>query len=110
MDNLARNAMLAKQAGMSYGRWKAMQQPVKVEKQIPEGWLVCQNCGKAFKPKTKKKQSYCDVNCQKQAYRRKERQQKKERSEMAERCLFCGEIIPEGRQVCPNCERKVDNG
>lgn len=21
------------------------------------------------------------------------------------RCLFCGEIIPEGRIVCPNCER-----
>lgn len=21
------------------------------------------------------------------------------------RCVYCGEIIPEGRQVCPNCER-----
>ena len=21
------------------------------------------------------------------------------------RCLFCGEIIPEGRQICPSCER-----
>ena len=20
------------------------------------------------------------------------------------RCIVCGEIIPEGRQVCPNCE------
>ena len=29
MDNLARDAMLAKQANMSYGRWKAMQEPVK---------------------------------------------------------------------------------
>lgn len=26
---------------------------------------------------------------------------------MAEdRCVCCGEIIPEGRQVCPNCEHK----
>ena len=25
---------------------------------------------------------------------------------MEERCICCGEIIPEGRQVCPNCERK----
>ena len=25
---------------------------------------------------------------------------------MAERCVCCGEIIPEGRQVCPNCENK----
>lgn len=21
------------------------------------------------------------------------------------RCLFCGAIIPEGRQICPNCEQ-----
>lgn len=26
------------------------------------------------------------------------------------RCIFCGEIIPEGRQVCPECERKALNG
>lgn len=24
---------------------------------------------------------------------------------MAERCVRCGEIIPEGRQVCPSCEK-----
>ena len=24
---------------------------------------------------------------------------------MEERCVVCGEIIPEGRQVCPICER-----
>ena len=23
----------------------------------------------------------------------------------ADRCVCCGEIIPEGRQVCPQCER-----
>lgn len=26
------------------------------------------------------------------------------------KCLFCGSIIPEGRQVCPNCERKAVSG
>ena len=26
----------------------------------------------------------------------------------AEHCISCGDIIPEGRTVCPNCE--VDNG
>jgi hypothetical protein len=26
---------------------------------------------------------------------------------MAERCVCCGEIIPEGRQVCPNCEHHI---
>lgn len=25
-----------------------------------------------------------------------------------ERCVMCGEIIPEGRQVCPRCEKLVD--
>ena len=24
----------------------------------------------------------------------------------ADRCIFCGEIIPEGRWVCPVCEKK----
>lgn len=23
---------------------------------------------------------------------------------MEERCIFCGAVIPEGRQVCPSCE------
>ena len=79
VDKLAQDVHQAIAAGMSYGRWKALQQPVKVEQGIPEGWLVCANCGKAFKPKTKKKQSYCDVTCQKQAYEEKLRQQKIER-------------------------------
>jgi hypothetical protein len=25
------------------------------------------------------------------------------------RCVICGEIIPEGRQVCPSCENNVDH-
>lgn len=27
---------------------------------------------------------------------------------MVNRCVCCGEIIPEGRQVCPNCVAKVE--
>lgn len=26
------------------------------------------------------------------------------------RCVCCGEIIPEGRQVCPACEYKAKQG
>lgn len=26
---------------------------------------------------------------------------------MEDRCVCCGEIIPEGRQVCPICEKKA---
>ena len=29
------------------------------------------------------------------------------RKENADRYISCGEIIPEGRWVCPNCERKA---
>ena len=25
-------------------------------------------------------------------------------------CVLCGEIIPEGRQVCASCERKITKG
>ncbi|MBQ6922380.1 MAG: hypothetical protein IJQ66_04755 [Clostridia bacterium] len=24
------------------------------------------------------------------------------------RCIVCGEVIPEGRDVCPNCEEKTN--
>ena len=30
---------------------------------------------------------------------------RKEVRRMDNRCIFCGEIIPEGRQVCPMCEK-----
>lgn len=26
------------------------------------------------------------------------------------RCICCGSPIPEGRQVCPECERRADHG
>lgn len=26
---------------------------------------------------------------------------------MIERCVCCGEPVPEGRQVCPQCEQKA---
>ena len=30
----------------------------------------------------------------------------KKKSDNAEYCICCGEVIPEGRQVCPYCERE----
>lgn len=29
--------------------------------------------------------------------------------EGAEHCLLCGDPIPEGRQVCPKCEKEINN-
>lgn len=27
---------------------------------------------------------------------------------MEDRCVCCGAIVPEGRMVCPSCEREAD--
>lgn len=69
MDNLARNAMLAKQAGLSYGQWKALQPIVPIEKKAEshEGWIKCGYCGKLFKPYNPQ-QKYCNYDCQKRDY------------------------------------------
>lgn len=73
-DKLAQDAASAKAANMSYGNWKAMQtNPVKTKSEIPDGWLVCQYCGKPYKPTTKRRQLYCEAYCGKQAHRERER-------------------------------------
>lgn len=78
-DKLAQDAAAALAAGMSYGKWKALHSsPVKIEKKIPEGWLVCQYCGKAFKPTTRRPQKYCELACQKQASDERYRKRKAE--------------------------------
>ena len=71
MDNLAKDAAAALAAGMSYGKWKAMQDnPVVIEKKevLREGWKVCPVCGKKFKlNKYGSRQIYCEIGCQKKA-------------------------------------------
>lgn len=68
MDNLARDAILAKKAGLSYGQWKAMQKPVvKKEKKAKNGWKKCKGCGKLFEPRNNK-QKYCDIVCRDAGY------------------------------------------
>jgi hypothetical protein len=74
MDRLARNAMLAKQANMSYGKWKAMQPIVPIEKKnLPDGRKECPVCGRHFKPQ-KKQQKYCEPGCRNSAYKPKGRE------------------------------------
>lgn len=72
VDKLAQDASKAIAAGMSYGKWKAMQQPVASTKSLPEGWKICPQCGKAFRSTCGKK--YCEEYCRKQAYYEKERE------------------------------------
>lgn len=73
-DKLAQDAAAALAAGMSYGKWKAMQDPVKIYKpqDLPPGWKLCEWCRTPFKPSTKGKQLYCQVYCQKTAQRHRD--------------------------------------
>lgn len=80
-DMLAQEAAAALAAGMTYGKWKGLQyeqaknrESQRREKEIPEGWLICQHCGKPFKPKTKRKQFYCEVSCQVSAARERDKE------------------------------------
>lgn len=85
MDNLAKDAAAALAAGMSYGRWKAMQdKPVVIDKpktdELPEGWKVCPFCGKRFKPNKygNGRQVYCCVEHQRAALRERNKDEYKE--------------------------------
>ena len=99
MDNLAKDAAVALAAGMSYGKWKAMQDfPVVIEKEtgrilvldkpaviekkaeeIPESWRTCKRCGKPFKPnKFGRTQVYCEYECQRAAQMERNRAKMRE--------------------------------
>ncbi len=77
-DKLSQDAAAARAAGMSYGKWKGLQEPVKTErkKKIPEDWKICEYCGKPYKPTTRRPQKYCEPNCANNAYWERERQKK----------------------------------
>ena len=73
MDRLTRNAMLAKQAGMSYGKWKAMQPIVPIaEKKASKDLKVCPWCGEKFE--TSGKKIYCGDFCREQHYYKKNKE------------------------------------
>ncbi len=71
-DKLAQDVSKAIAAGMSYGKWKAMQPPVTAEKELPEGWKICPQCGKWFKAKQGKR--FCEDACRKQAYENRQKE------------------------------------
>lgn len=83
--------------GCHYGAWKATQDnPVKVKEGIPDGWLICKRCGKAFKPTIKRIQKYCDVGCQRQDQYERDRQkntqyQRERRARLKERGVVNGQ-------------------
>ena len=57
-------AAMAKAAGLSYGKWKALQ-PVSVAVGVPEGWKACEYCGELFRIGKKFKKFCCHECCKK---------------------------------------------
>lgn len=62
MDTLTRDAVAARQAGMSYGQYKAMQPRVVTERLDPEKFGRCRKCGEVFE-KVNGKRFYCSRKC-----------------------------------------------
>lgn len=84
LDNLSLDMIRCKADGFGcdYGRWKAMQErPVVIKPkkdELPEGWRICERCGKAYKPKSKRPQKYCDAVCQRKAVEERNIDKKRE--------------------------------
>lgn len=85
MDKLSQDVAKAMAAGMSYGKWKAMQDPVVIK---PKEKHYCLNCGRELIPKTRNPPKYCDAYCG-NAYREKKYREKAE----AEKEESCGKLM-----------------
>jgi hypothetical protein len=71
-DKLAQDVSKAIAAGMSYGKWKALQPIATTVGKPPDGWKRCEYCRKPFKPVQGKR--FCDAVCQRQSYKERQRQ------------------------------------
>ena len=68
MDKLSQDVHQALAACMSYGKWKAMQVPVKIEKK-PDPFKIqtriCAYCGCEFVSDDNRNRIYCGARCRK---------------------------------------------
>lgn len=62
--------------GVHYGAWKATQPVVKIEKEKPDGFCVCEYCGQWYKPKSKRLQKYCGAYCQIAAQKQRDKEKR----------------------------------
>ena len=77
MDKLEQEVHQALAAGMSYGKWKAMQTPVKIEPKpdpIKIPTKICAYCGCEFYPEDNRSGAYCGRRCKKLAHSDKMRE------------------------------------
>lgn len=68
-NRLTSDAIAAKEAGMSYGQWKALHPNTEhITAMDDDKYVPCPNCGKPFIQK--RNQKYCGAFCQQQYYYR----------------------------------------
>jgi hypothetical protein len=70
MDKLSQEVHQALAAGMSYGKWKAMQTPVKIEPKpdlIKYETKICAYCGAEYYVEDNRPRKYCGTRCKKLA-------------------------------------------
>lgn len=67
MDQLTEDAVAARKAGLSYGKYKALQNPVVIEKKSKIGIETdrCVVCGCEFMPTDNRRRKVCGAKCRK---------------------------------------------
>ena len=118
MDRLAMESAAALKAGMSYGKWKAMQprvevdvQGIKTDKKAKAG-RTCRSCGKEIPLNANGNRRYCSNFCLNEHLRESalaRYYQKKDCSEVERVCQNCGNAIPKYmngnvRYCSPECQ------
>ena len=66
MDNLAKDAFMARQKGMTYGKYMATKKPAERKAPQPRRGGIkryCELCGKAFVRYDNRPQKYCSKEC-----------------------------------------------
>lgn len=92
LDKLSLDMIECEKAGYGchYGAWKATQdRPVVIEPDpnaLPEGWTLCQYCGKPFKAKQRRLIKYCDDVCLYEAQKERKRLRKRAKRRENEYC------------------------
>ena len=76
-DKLAQDAAAARAAGMTYGKWKAMQVPVVIEPKKPKEYFIkriCAECNVEFVTFDNRIRKYCGDKCRNRAHDRTRRE------------------------------------
>lgn len=98
IDKLDRDAKAASDAGLSYGKYMAMKNPVKIEPPKKGTQHTCAMCGKEFIRYDNRAVKYCSMECKE---RNHNLHMKKPKNVKTKPCAICGKefVYRDRRQV-----------